>query len=164
LPIFVETVMPKYNTGVPAAQVIILGIAIYSSTILYGNIFTILRLNKQLLTNSIFLSVFNIIFSVLLVLIVKRDIVQVAYGTVISYALYSFLLILRLKKISGLSIGTFVITSWLPVLITLILCLVFNSIPVNLFIKFGMSIGFYSVIILILYREKLKNLFQMKEN
>lgn len=140
LPVFVDLVMPNYKDGVTAAQIIILGIAIYSSTLLYSNLFTILREHKSLLVNSISLCIFNIIFSVLLVLIKGRNIDNVALGTSISYALYSILLVLRLKKITNLSVGSFFFSSWLPVLCAIVPCILLNTVSVNNWIRLIIAI------------------------
>lgn len=155
IPVFVRYVMPNYSNGIKSAQIIIIGVSIYSSTLLYGNIFTILRENKLLLINSISLCCFNIFFSIVLLFLSGYSITNVALGTSISYALYSFLLVWRLKKIATLSIASFFYTSWLPVLIATVLCLSFKGLHFHEIIKTFLSIVICISLYIALYGKRL---------
>ena len=98
MPVFVQHFMPRYTNGNGATQILIIGVAIYSTTMLFGNIFSVLKLNKSLIANSVALCIFNVIFSSALVVFVAKSINMVAIGTGLSYALYSLLLIIKLSK------------------------------------------------------------------
>lgn len=155
LPIFVQLIMPKYIDGIFAAQIMFVGIAIYGSTMLYGNIFSVLRLNKDLLWTSIILCVFNIVFSITLVFINGRNINNVALGTAVSYAAFSFLLMFRLSKRFSVNICSLIKKSWIP-LITIILpgILMYHTLT-NIYIGFMISL-LYIVAILVLWILKIK--------
>ncbi|MBR1622833.1 MAG: oligosaccharide flippase family protein, partial [Pseudobutyrivibrio sp.] len=98
MPVFVHYFMPMYTDGTTATQILVIGVAIYATTMLYGNIFSVLKLNKSLIANSVALCIFNAIFSSCLVLFVERSINMVAIGTGLSYGLYSLLLCVKLSK------------------------------------------------------------------
>ena len=84
MPIFVGVFMPKYTNGNVATQILIIGVAIYSTTMLFGNIFSVVKLNKSLIANSVALCIFNMIFSSALVLFIERSVNMVAIGTGLS--------------------------------------------------------------------------------
>ena len=114
MPIFVHFFMPMYTEGTDATQILVIGVAIYSTTMLYGNIFSVLKLNKSLIANSVALCIFNAIFSSALVLFVERSINMVAIGTGLSYALYSLLLVVKLSKRFKFSFWKLLVNSWWP--------------------------------------------------
>ena len=114
MPIFVHFFMPMYTEGTDATQILVIGVAIYSTTMLYGNIFSVLKLNKSLIANSVALCIFNAIFSSALVLFVERSINMVAIGTGLSYALYSLLLVVKLSKRFKFSFWKLLVNSWGP--------------------------------------------------
>ena len=103
-----------YTEGTDATQILVIGVAIYSTTMLYGNIFSVLKLNKSLIANSVALCIFNAIFSSALVLFVERSINMVAIGTGLSYALYSLLLVVKLSKRFKFSFWKLLVNSWWP--------------------------------------------------
>lgn len=114
MPVFVHYFMPMYTDGTTATQILVIGVAIYATTMLYGNIFSVLKLNKSLIANSIALCIFNAIFSSCLVLFVERSINMVAIGTGLSYGLYSLLLCVKLSKRFDFSLGKLLLNSWGP--------------------------------------------------
>ena len=59
LPLFIKNIMPMYADCVKATQIIVLGVAIYGSTMLYGNILSILKKNRKLMTSTAFLCCIN---------------------------------------------------------------------------------------------------------
>ena len=120
MPVFVHFFMPMYTDGTKATQILVIGVAIYSTTMLYGNIFSVLKLNKSLIANSIALCIFNAIFSSSLVLFVERSINMVAIGTGLSYALYSLLLVIKLSKRFKFSLWKLLINSWGPAVAILV--------------------------------------------
>lgn len=164
LPIFIELIMPKYAEGTAAAQIIIIGVAIYSSTFSFGHIFTILKKNKDLLTNSILLCVFNAVFSVGLVLGFGKDIIFVAIGTSLSYALYSVLLVLRLHKMSKAGIMSMLRSSWLVVLCSIIPCVgiyfLFKALNISIYWGFAVALLTTALLIFIFFRKELMRLFK----
>jgi len=155
LPIFVKVVMPNYDNGVYAAQITIIGIAIYSSTMLFGNIFTILRENKALILNSISLCIIGLVLSVSFVLVFGKRIEMVAFGTTISYLLYSVMLVAKLRKITGLSIFSFFYYSWLPVICAVIPCLIADLFPISILAKLGLSLVACVAAIVILFKKNI---------
>ncbi|MBO5618008.1 MAG: oligosaccharide flippase family protein [Pseudobutyrivibrio sp.] len=114
MPIFVHFFMPMYTEGTAATQILVIGVAIYATTMLYGNIFSVLKLNKSLIANSVALCIFNAIFSSGLVLFVEPSINMVAIGTGLSYALYSLLLVIKLSKRFKFSFTKLLVNSWGP--------------------------------------------------
>ncbi len=116
MPIFVRYFMPMYADGTPATQILIVGVAIYSTTMIFGNIFSVLKLNKSLIANSVALCIFNVVFSTGLVVFVARDINMVAIGTGCSYALYSLLLMIKLSRKFHYPFMRLFKASWLPLL------------------------------------------------
>ena len=160
VPIFVEKIMPSYKNGVVAAQIIILGLAVYSSTMLLGNMFTILRKNVSLLINSAALCVFNAVFSSALVLIFGTDVKYVAIGTVISYCLDSLLLMIRLHSVTGEPWHSFLYYSWLPVLCATVPCIVTGFIGVSDLLKMCISFGMYAVFFLLFFGDNIKKIIR----
>jgi len=116
MPIFVHFFMPMYTDGTVATQILVIGVAIYATTMLYGNIFSVLKLNKSLIANSVALLIFNAAFSSALVIFVEPSINMVAIGTGLSYAIYSLLLIIKLSRKFNYSFAKLLINSWGPVL------------------------------------------------
>ncbi|SDB38433.1 Membrane protein involved in the export of O-antigen and teichoic acid [Pseudobutyrivibrio sp. YE44] len=116
MPIFVRYFMPMYTEGTAATQILVIGVAIYSTTMIFGNIFSVLKLNKSLIANSVALCIFNIIFSSALVVLVERSINMVAIGTGLSYALYSLLLIVKLSRRFKYPMLKLLTNSWLPLI------------------------------------------------
>lgn len=114
MPIFVHFFMPMYTEGTAATQILVVGVAIYATTMLYGNIFSVLKLNKSLIANSVALCIFNAIFSSALVLFEERSINMVAIGTGLSYALYSLLLVIKLSRRFKFSFWKLIVNSWGP--------------------------------------------------
>lgn len=116
MPIFVHYFMPMYTDGTKATQILVIGVAVYATTMLYGNIFSVLKLNKSLIANSVALCIFNAVFSSCLVLFVEHSINMVAVGTGLSYALYSLMLMIKLSRRFRYSFFKLLINSWGPVL------------------------------------------------
>ncbi|MCR5195735.1 MAG: oligosaccharide flippase family protein [Pseudobutyrivibrio sp.] len=140
LPIFVQIVMPKYTAGTTAAQILIVGVAIYSTTIIFGQIFSVLKLNKSLIANSVALCIFNVIFSLALVLFVGRSLNMVALGTGISYALYSLLLMVKLSMKFKYSFLKLITASWLPLLAIVIPGIVFYLVCDSIYVAAGLAL------------------------
>lgn len=168
LPIFIQTVMPNYTEGTEAAQIIIIGVAIYSSTFSFGHLFTILKKNAQLIVNSILLCIFNAVFSTVLVLVFGANINNVAIGTALSYALYSILLIVRLRQMFGSNLKSMLRNSWLAVLCAIVPCLGFYGLSTlldfSIYIAFAASLVFMIALLLVFYNQDIKDLITRKKS
>jgi O-antigen/teichoic acid export membrane protein len=151
MPIFVERFMPMYTDGNGATQILIIGVAIYSTTMIFGNIFSVLKLNKSLIANSVALCIFNVIFSSALVLFVGRSINMVAIGTGLSYALYSLLLIYKLGKQFNYSMIRLLASSWLPLLAIVIPGVLFYMLIDSIYIAATLALFTILVVCGILY-------------
>lgn len=139
LPLFVQIFMPKYTDGNAASQILIIGVAIYSTTMILGNIFSVLKLNKSLIMNSIYLCIFNVVFSCGLVMFVGKNIEMVAVGTGISYALYSLMLIMKLKSRFNYSAAKLLAKSWLPLLAVVAPGVIFYFVIPNFYVAMALS-------------------------
>ena len=120
LPIIVKTLMPGYVNGIHSAQILILGLSIYATTMISGNILTILRNNSAILRSSIYMCVFNIICSLLYVKLIGAYIEMVALGTATSYILCAFITIYQVNICTGCGLWTLIKSSIIPVFITVI--------------------------------------------
>jgi len=140
MPIFVGVFMPKYTNGNVATQILIIGVAIYSTTMLFGNIFSVVKLNKSLIANSVALCIFNMIFSSVLVLFIERSVNMVAIGTGLSYALYSLLLMIKLSRKFDYSFIKLFSRSWLPVLGIIIPSVLFYIFIENIYVAAGLAL------------------------
>ncbi len=159
MPIFVQFFMPMYTDGNAATQILIIGVAIYSTTMIFGNIFSVLKLNKSLIANSVALCIFNVIFSTALVLFVQRSINMVAIGTGISYALYSLLLVIKLSKKFNYSLAKLLASSWLPLLAIVVPGVLYYMLISNIYIAavlalFTMAIVCGTIYRLIIYKRQ----------
>ncbi len=146
MPIFVQHFMPMYTDGTPATQILVIGVAIYSTTMIYGNIFSVLKLNKSLIANSVALCIFNVIFSSALVLLVARNINMVAVGTGCSYALYSLLLMIKLSRKFKYSFLKLFLSSWMPLLAIVVPSVVFYMAIDSIYIAAVLA-GFTMIIV-----------------
>ena len=146
MPIFVQFFMPMYTDGTPATQILIIGVAIYSTTMIFGNIFSVLKLNKSLIANSVALCIFNVIFSSALVLFVDRSINMVAIGTGMSYALYSLLLMVKLSRKFDYSFLKLFIASWVPLLAIVVPSILFYMFIENIYVAAALA-GFTMIIV-----------------
>ena len=116
--IVVAWMMPKYEGGVKAAQILMLGLAIYSPTMVSSNILTILKKNAALLRGSVYLCVLNTICSVGLVVLRGATIENVAIGTAVSYLIRTVILIYQLKKNAESNVIHMLKASVFPILFT----------------------------------------------
>ena len=155
LPIFVKLFMPKYASGIKPAQILIIGVALYGATLLYGNIFSILKWNSELITTSIILCMFNAVFSVSFVLINGRFIENVAVGTAISYALYGMILLRIISKKLHVEMKSMMRFSFLPLLITVVPSLILYVIIPNIYISLTLSLALVTVTFLLIWRNKI---------
>ena len=168
LPIFIRLVMPNYTQGTEAAQIIIIGVAIYSSTFSFGHLFTVLKKNAQLILNSVLLCVFNAVFSTALVLLFGANINNVAIGTAMSYALYSILLIVRLRQMFGSNLKSMLRNSWLAVLCAVVPCLGFRFLSewlgFSIYAAFAAAMVVMIALLWIFYHKEIKELVTRKRS
>ena len=156
MPVFVKLIMPKYVDGIFPAQILLIGVAIYGSTMLYGNIFSVMKWNKDLIINSIILCIFNVVFSTTLVLLLGREINNVAFGTAISYAAYSFLLLARLSKKFDTSIVGLLMAGWGPLLLTVVPAILLYILLPNIFVGFAIAMILLCVEAIYFYKRDRK--------
>ncbi len=114
LPTFVRFFMPQYVDGIFPAQILCVGVAFYGATMLYGNIFSVLKENSKLLFTSILLCVINLAVSVGLVLIFGFNLYFVGIGTSFSYLAYSIILIALLSHYHKLNFVRAILKICLP--------------------------------------------------
>lgn len=120
LPILAKIVMPAYANGIYSAQILIFGLSVYATTMINGNILTLLRKNSAILRNSIYMCIFNIICSLLYVKLIGAQIEMVALGTATSYTLCAFITMYQVNKCTGCGLWILIKSSIIPVLITVI--------------------------------------------
>lgn len=158
----VAWVMPKYINGVKAAQILMLGLAIYAPTMVNGNILTILKKNAALLRGSVYLCILNAVCSIGLVLLFGAKIENVALGTAISYLFRTIILGYQLKHNAGTDIMKMLKASVLPALLIagpgIIIFYFFN----NGFVGFGISFVIAVCISIIVYKENIMNVLRNK--
>ncbi len=157
LPIFVKTVMPQYGSGIEAAQIMLIGITIYGSTMLYGNIFSILKENRDLLWTSIALCFFNILFSTGLVMIFGRNIENVALGTAISYAAFSILLMYKVSQRTGENSLYLLQNSWKIIFIIVLPTVTLYYVFPDIYISFTFVIGYIFIVSMAVMKRFKKN-------
>ncbi len=155
MPIFVHYFMPMYTDGTVATQILVIGVAIYSTTMIFGNIFSVLKLNKSLIANSVALCIFNVIFSSALVLLVERSINMVAIGTGISYALYSLLLIIKLNRRFNYPVLKLLANSWLPMLAIVVPGVLFYIFCSNIYVAAALALFTILIVCAILFKLKI---------
>ena len=157
MPIFVQLFMPKYAEGTPATQILVIGVAIYSTTMIFGNIFSVLKLNKSLIANSIALCVFNVIFSTGLVLLVDRSINMVAIGTGCSYALYSLMLMIKLARRFDYPLHRLVVSSWVPLLCIVVPAVAYYLLIPSIYVSALMALFTAFLVYAIILAKRRKN-------
>lgn len=136
LPLLIHTFIPGYAGGIQAAQILVVGVSLYGTTMMYSNVFSILKLNARLVANSVLLCCLNFGFSTAFVLVFGRRIEHVAYGTALSYALFSVFLVLVLGRATGRSPVKMLANSWFPILCVLAPCLTFSCLLASDFAAF----------------------------
>lgn len=148
LPILVYVFMPEYSNGILASQILIVGLSVYAATLVSGNVFTILKLNKVLLKNSVYMCIFNAICSVVFVCCFGRQIESVALGTAVSYMFCTLIIIYQVYKCTGCGIIEQLKASVLPIIVTIIPSVIMYNVIDNIILGFLISIiiviGFYS--------------------
>lgn len=155
LSILVDQFMPKYNNGVPASQILILGLSVYAATLINGNILTILKKNGALLTNSICMCIFNVICSIGYVLMLGATIESVALGTATSYIFCTFIIVYQVHKYAKCRIMRIINASVIPVCISLIPGIIAYNIIKNRLLGFIVAIVFVIAFYGLFYRKQI---------
>ena len=166
LPIIIRSYITGYIGGIASAQILILGVSLYSTTMMYSNVFSVLKLNAKLLRNNAALCVLNALLSTAFVLMWGRRIECVAYGTSVSYALYSILLILVLGRTLKIPIIKTLLNSWLPILCVAVPCVVLSMLVRSEVVGFAAAAGVAGVMLGAahwLRHHKLRQLFRRKQ-
>lgn len=154
--------MPKYADGVRAAQLLLLGLAVYSPTIVSSNILTILKKNAALLRGSIYLCILNIVCSALLVMLLGAKIENVALGTAISYLIRTVILVYQLKHNAETDVRKMIWVSIIPVLISVGPGIVIYQVIPNRFVGFAIAVCIALIMIGALYGKNVKALLKGK--
>lgn len=155
LPILVYNYMPKYSNGVPSAQILILGLSIYSATMINGNVLTILKKNRALLTSSLCMCVFNALCSIGYVATIGAQIESIALGTATSYIFCTFIIIYQVHKYADCKIMKLINASVIPVCISLVPGVIIYNCVANRIIGFIIAIILVMLFYGIFYRKQL---------
>lgn len=158
IPILVRAIMPAYVDGVESAQILIVGLAVYASTMINGNILTILKKNSILLRNSICMCFFNLIFSSLMIKLNGASIESVAYGTSISYVVNSFLIVKSVSKATNTNMFALLRASSVPVCISILPGIIVYYIIENKIIGFIIAVMIVIMICSLIYKDFLKKI------
>lgn len=153
-PLLVEKLMPRYITGIPAAQILILGLAFYATTMVNGNILTILRKNSAILRNSVYLCILNAVCSVSYITIFGPKLENVAYGTVTAYLGATIILVYQLHKYTKTNIFRLLNCSVLPISFVLINTVFFYNAIANRFTGMLICLITISSFYGIMYKQK----------
>lgn len=164
LPGFISTVMPLYSNSVRSCQILIIGVAIYSTTLQYSNVLSVLKLNSKLLSSTIALSLFTLFMTTTFVLVFGKKIENVAIGTSLSYAIFSIVLIYIIKKNLNTSISILIKSSILPVLISIISILLISRIFDHNLVRLGLSVVSVTVASWIIYPAQMHSLLMKAIN
>jgi O-antigen/teichoic acid export membrane protein len=163
LPVIIEKFIPNYSDGIQAAKILIIGVSLYSTTMMYSNVFSVLKLNSKLIWNTIVLCILNILFSTMLVVALGRNINYVALGTAVSYSLYSIFLIISLGKYLDGSIKNMLLISWTPVIVINLISVVFSMVFKSQVFAFGAASLLLLVIVAVIWlikKELILNIFK----
>lgn len=153
----VYRLMPKYSDGVKSAQLLMLGLAIYSPTTVSSNILTILKKNAALLRGSVYLCILNIVCSSGLVIFFGASIENVALGTTISYLIRTAILVYQLKHNAGTDVRKMIRASIIPVLITAGPGIALYHLIGNRLAGFGIALCIAVLVTGVLYGKNIKS-------
>lgn len=157
----VSLVMPKYNDGTTSAQILMLALAIYTPTMVNGNILTILQKNAALLRSSIYLCVLNAICSLGFVYFRGANIESVALGTATSYLIRTVILIIQLKREANASVLSMLKASLVPVILTVGPGVAIYFLRLNIWVRFSLTLVTAIVVFFIFYRKYIKEVLSI---
>ncbi len=159
-PLLVEKLMPNYMGGIRAAQILILGLAVYAPTLVNGNILTILRENSAILRSSLYLCALNTVCSCMYILIFGPKIESVALGTVTAYISRTFIIIYQLKICANCKVSALMKCSVYPVLVVIFVTVVSYSTFNNCIIGLCISLLLITLFYIAIYRSQIKKLLK----
>ena len=160
LPFMVNKFMPNYNEGILSSQILILGLTIYSATLINGNVLTILKKNKALLLNSLLVCVCNIVCSIFLVCVIGSKIESVAIGTAVSYILCALILIVQVNKYVNNNCIELLKSSVFPIIFTIIPSAIFYNFIANKIIGLTVSI----LLFVLVYKFFIGKILKFEDN
>ncbi len=153
-------IMPKYSDGVSSAQILMLALAIYTPTMVNGNILTILKKNAALLRGSIYLCILNAVCSIAFVMLRGVNIESVALGTAMSYLMRTVILIVQLKREADSDVGEMIKVSIIPVILIAGPGIAIYHSGLSIWIGFILALGIALVIFLLMYWKKVLSLLR----
>ena len=156
----VKLIMPKYSDGISSAQILMLALAIYTPTMVTGNILTLLKKNAALLRGSIYLCILNAICSVGFVLVLGAKLESVALGTAMSYLIRTLILIIQLKREAGTDVKDMIKTSIIPVFLIAGPGILLYHSGLNIWVGFVLAAGIALAIFLAIYRKQVMEAFR----
>ncbi len=156
LPIFIRYTMQDYSDGTVSAQILIIGVGLYSTTLLYSNLFSVLKLNMRLVSSTAVLCLLNFILSCGLVILWGRDIRNVAYGTSVSYALYAVILNVLLGKTLKQRFIGLIFHSLAPVGISVLLIILLTFFLENIILAFFVNMLLAAAVIYVVYYKTIQ--------
>ncbi len=149
----VRLIMPRYSDGIVSAQILMLALAIYTPTMVTGNILTILKKNAALLRGSIYLCILNALCSIGFVLVLGTKLESVALGTAMSYLLRTLILIIQLKREAGTNVRDMIKTSIIPVFLIASPGIIIYHIGLNIWVGFFIAMTIAVTVFLLAYRK-----------
>ena len=142
LPPLVELVMPEYVEGIAAGQIAVVGVTFYSSTILYGSVLTILRMNADLLRATGLLCLLSVSATMTAGFLPGRSLERIAFATAVAYCLYSLILAKLIGSMAdGLRIRYMIWANWGPGVCALIPCILIYHNVANPIISASMALS-----------------------
>jgi O-antigen/teichoic acid export membrane protein len=157
LPILIKFVMPKYIEGVVPAQILIIGVSLYSTTMLFSSVLNILKLNFKLLISTCILCLVSPILSISFIGIFGKSINSVAIGSSLSYLLYSLVVIIVTCKALHKKIFRILFISWVPVIFLILPCILISIFVNNFIMQVSFSIALIMLFLYTLYSRVLKS-------
>lgn len=153
LPIFINNILPNYRESIKAAQILIMGAGIYGTTILFSNIFSILKQNAILFSSTILLALATLLLTSGLILAFGREIEFVAYGMSVSYVIYALILCVLLSRIHKRPPLELLRFSVFPVSISLLITLGITQLIENVWQQFILIILILSIVLIIMFNK-----------
>jgi len=160
LPIFIKIVMPKYSDGIVAAQILIIGVALFSTTLLFSSILNVMKLNIRLLISTGILCILTFLFTIGSIKILGVHINSVAFGTSLAYFIYSFVLITITCKTFKKHVLKILLITWLPVLFLLLPGILISIFISGIYFQILSLAVLVALFVLIFYRKDVASLIR----
>ncbi len=163
-PEFIKICMPEYTDCIRSTQIMVLGVAIYGTTMLNSNVLSILKRNTKLIVTTIVLCGFNLIFSTVLVFMYSKSIDSVAIGTSLSYALYAMIMLWIATKEGNVPYWSSFVKTILPTLLVVISIIAVDIFNVNDIVKMLICLTVAIVIICIFNITYIKKVIKRRKS